>query len=317
MLEAATATGLTPAPFDAELARGPAGAEAWWVEASDGTRLRFGVWPGGEAGTVLMFPGRTEYVEKYGLVAEDLAKGGYTTVAFDWRGQGLADRPPHDRGMGHVEDFEEYQRDVKAFVAAIEALSLPKPWYLIGHSMGGCIGLRALYNGLDVAAAAFTGPMWGLQLAPFLQAITPAVMAVSGPLGLSRRYAPTTGPWTRMDFDDNTLTTDRAQFDYMFAQTDAHPEMTLGGPSFSWVKAALVETAELMALDPLDLPVTAIVGSRERIVAVDAVETRMASWPGGKFVSVAGAEHEVLMENPARRGQTFDEILGLFAAHPA
>ena len=84
---------LAPAPFHADLAEGPAGARAHWVHTSDGLRIRLGHFPAEEPrGTVLLFPGRTEYIEKYGRTASDLAAGGYDTLCIDWRGQGLADR---------------------------------------------------------------------------------------------------------------------------------------------------------------------------------------------------------------------------------
>jgi alpha-beta hydrolase superfamily lysophospholipase len=89
---------------------------------------------------------------------------GYTVVAFDWRGQGLADRPQHRRDMGHVTSFDEYRQDVPPSASALEALDLPGPYHLIAHSMGGAIGLRALHDGLPVTAAAFSGPMWGIQM---------------------------------------------------------------------------------------------------------------------------------------------------------
>lgn len=302
------------APYFDTVAEGPSGVVASWVTAADGTRLRMAVWPKGDKGTVLMFPGRTEYVEKYGRVASDMAAAGYGMVAFDWRGQGLADRPEHRRDMGHVENFNEYRQDVTAFLAALEPLDLPKPWFMIGHSMGGCIGLRALYDGLPVEAAAFTGPMWGLYMAPLLKTISPAIMVAAGPLGFGKSFAPTTGPWEPLTFEDNTLTTDKDQFDYMSRQTDAHPELALGGPSFTWVKEAVEETAALMEKPPLDLPTVAIVGTDERIVDIDAVKTRMSSWPKGSFLSIEGAQHEVLMESEARRGPSLDAILTLFAS---
>ncbi|OAN76123.1 hypothetical protein A8B78_15290 [Jannaschia sp. EhC01] len=301
-----------PAPFYADVAEGPSDVAASWVRAQDGTRLRMAVWPNGAKGTVLMFPGRTEYVEKYGRVASDLAAHGYGMAAFDWRGQGLSDRPAHRRDMGHVVSFDEYRQDVAAFRAAMESMNLPKPWFLIGHSMGGCIGLRALYDGLPVAAAAFTGPMWGLQMAPLLKTVSPLVMVLAGPFGFGKAFAPTTGPWEPLAFENNTLTTDRDQFDYMSRQTDKHPELSLGGPSLTWVKAAIIETSELMELEPLDLPTVAIVGTGERVVDIDAVKTRMASWPKGSYLSIEGGEHEVLMETDVLRTQSLQAILALF-----
>lgn len=301
------------APYFAQVAEGPDDVQASWVTAADGTRLRMAVWPKADAkGTVLMLPGRTEYVEKYGRVATDMADAGYAMVAFDWRGQGLADRPAHRRDMGHVLSFNEYRQDVAAFLAAMEPLNLPKPWFLIGHSMGGCIGLRALYDGLDVAAAAFTGPMWGLQMAPLMRAASPLITALARPLGFDKSFAPTTGPWMPLTFDNNTLTTDRDQFDYMARQTDTHPELALGGPSVTWVKAALTETSTLMEMAPLDLPTVAIVGTSERVVDIDAVKTRMASWPKGSFLSIEDGEHEVLMEREPLRSQSLTAILDLF-----
>ncbi len=307
--------GLEPAPFHAEIAEGTSDVKAWWVRASDGTRLRFGVWPEGPKGTVLMFCGRTEYVEKYGRVAEDLANAGYGMVSFDWRGQGLADRPQHEPGVGHVLSFDEYRWDVTAFRAALEDLGVPKPWYLIGHSMGGCIGLRALYDGLPVAAAAFTGPMWGIQLTPLLKLISPLLIGGSTLLGRDNRFALTTGPWKAEPFDGNILTTDPDQYAYMNRQTAAHPELTLGGPSFRWVAAAEEEAEALLAMPPLDLPVVTIVGSDERRVSIENSRKRMENWPRGDFLLVDGARHEVLMENPARRGESLAAIIGHFDAH--
>jgi len=314
MLTCASPAGLGPAPFFGDVAEGPAGVSAWWVTSADGTRLRLAVWPRGKKGTVLLFPGRTEYCEKYGRVAADLAKAGYGMAAFDWRGQGLADRPQHRRDMGHVVSFDEYREDVAAFRAALEILKVAKPWFLVGHSMGGAIGLRALYDGLPVHATAFTAPMWGIRMKPLLKSISGIVLTLAGPFGLGKTFAPTTGPYAPMSFDDNPLTTDRDQFEYMARQTAAHPELTLGGPSNLWVKAALDETSGLMRRPAPDLPCVAIVGTREKIVEVDAVAARMQTWPGARYVALDGAEHEVLMEAPARRQRTLEEITTLFDA---
>ncbi len=68
-------------------------------------------------GTVLLFPGRTEYIEKYGRAARDLYQRGFATLTVDWRGQGLADRMLEDARIGHVHYFTDYQKDVAAMIA--------------------------------------------------------------------------------------------------------------------------------------------------------------------------------------------------------
>jgi len=159
------------APFHFDVAKGPEGAQAHWLKTADKLTIRAAHWRrDGAKGTVLMFPGRTEFIEKYGLAAEEFAKRGYAMVAVDWRGQGLADRMLPDRAIGHVNDFADYQLDVAAVVAYANDVGMPKPYFLVGHSMGGCIGLRALHEGLDVKAAAFSAPMWGVGLARHVRA---------------------------------------------------------------------------------------------------------------------------------------------------
>ena len=302
------------APFFHDVAEGPPEVRALWVHAADGTRLRMAVWPDGAKGTILMFPGRTEYCEKYGRLAADMAAAGYGMAAFDWRGQGLADRPAHCPGMGHVTSFDDYRADVAAFRAALEGLGAPKPWFLIGHSMGGAIGLRALHDGVPVRAAAFSAPMWDIAMRPILKAISGPVLSLALPLGRGRAFAPTTGPYAEMAFDDNPLTTDRAQFDYMARQLASYPDLRLGGPSNMWLRAALRETAALMAAPAPDMPALALIAGREKIVVNDVIERRMATWPRGQCLTIAGAEHELLLEAPPRRQQALTAILSHFAA---
>lgn len=298
------------APYFEDLAKAPAGGACHWVETDDGLRIRLGHWPlEGARGTVLIFPGRTEYVEKYGPLARDLHGLGLAAMAVDWRGQGIAARMHPDPRAGHVHAFPDYQHDVAAYLSHARALGMPEPFYLLAHSMGGCIGLRALNAGLPVAAAAFTGPMWGIAMHPILKPTAWAVTWTSEQLGLSNLYAPSTGAASYVataEFDDNTLTTDREMFEFMQAQVLAQHDLQLGGPSLRWLREALMECKALSALPSPDIACTTFVGSNERIVDVPRIRARMAVWPRGDLVVLDGGEHEVLMERPALR----DEILG-------
>ena len=84
---------LSAAPLFKDVSPAPIAGKAYWTHASDGVRIRLGVYhPDGATGTVLLFPGRTEYVEKYAPAAGELAQRGLATIVVDWRGQGLADR---------------------------------------------------------------------------------------------------------------------------------------------------------------------------------------------------------------------------------
>ena len=306
------------APFYAEVADGPPGGRAVWLQAADGLRLRAAFWPKeGAKGTVLLLPGRTEYIEKYGRAATDLAARFYATATLDWRGQGLSDRAFADRMVGHVGDFAEYQLDFAALVAGCDAAGMPKPYFLMAHSMGGCIGLRALIRGAPVRAAAFSAPMWGILIAAWMRPVALVLSTASRWFSFDHRYAPGTGASTYVidaPFAGNTLTSDPAMWDFMKQQALAHPDLVLGGPSLGWLKAALIECQALSLTAAPKLPVYCALGMAEKVVDTGPVHLRMANWPGADFDLVEGAEHEVMMERPQTRARFFDRATALFDA---
>ena len=302
-----------------DIAEGPEGGRGFWLTAADGVRLRVGLWthPGAQ-GTVLLLPGRTEYVEKYGRAAADLRARGFATLVIDWRGQGLADRALDDQMSGHVADFAEYQLDFAEMVGFARAQGLPEPYYLMAHSMGGCIGLRALMQGAPVQAAAFSAPMWGILIAAWMRPMAVALSTASRWFKFDDRYAPGTGAKSYVlstPFVGNTLTTDAEMWDYMRAQALVHPELGLGGPSLGWLKAALTECHTLSLLPSPAIPALTALGTLEKIVDTTPIHARMAAWQAGRLDLYAGAEHEVLMERLAARTRFFDSTTALFLAH--
>ncbi|SFR55164.1 alpha/beta hydrolase [Litoreibacter janthinus] len=306
---------LTPAPFHADVANGPDGGRAYWLTTSDGVRIRIGVWSGGDKGTVLLFPGRTEYIEKYGAAAKGFMDRGFSAVAVDWRGQGLADRALPNRLIGHVSDFQEYQKDIAAVMAALPELDLPSPMGLLGHSMGGCIGLRALMEGLPVDGAVFTGPMWGIALDPLRRGAGWALSTLTRQTKFENLLAPGTSEVSYVlaqPFEDNMLTRDMAMYEGMRQQLVAYPDLALGGPSFAWLNEALKECRALSLSPTPNVPTITFLGTNERIVDTKAIHDRMARWHNGELRMVEGAEHEVVMDTPDVQAEVYDAAVELF-----
>jgi lysophospholipase len=311
------------APFYEDVADAPPGGEAWWRDTRDGMRIRVAAWPVppgiATRGTVLLLPGRTEYVEKYGPSARAYTAQGFAVLTLDWRGQGLTARAFEDRRLGHVIDFAEYQSDLAAALDLATALGLPGPRYLVAHSMGGCIGLRALHAGLDVRAAAFSAPMWGMQMEAWERPLAwlSALAAPFPPVG--RKLTPRTDLDHALyadPFEGNDLTTDPAMWDFMRHQLDTYPELTLGGPTIRWLRAALFETRALMRLAPPDLPALTFLGSDERIVEPAPIRRLMRRWSKGRLEMIAGAQHEIMMERAEVRDRFHAESAQLFLSHP-
>ncbi len=311
------------APLHEDVAQAPSGGEAWWITASDGVRIRAANWApeGKEAkGTVFLFTGRTEYIEKYGAVAGEYLARGYALLTCDWRGQGLADHALAEPLLGHVGDFAEFQRDVAAVVAHAERLQMPRPWFLVAHSMGGCIALRALHEGFPAKAVAFSAPMWGIQISPWKRPLAWLSSRLARWPAFAGRLAPgTTLEHTLLaapfDSDENNLTTDRPTWDALKAQLEAHPELILGGPTLGWLRAAFDEMSALAKMPAPDMPAIAFLGTHERIVRPDRIRAGMAKWSRGELVIAQNGEHEIMMERPEIRDVFLDRSTALFDAH--
>lgn len=294
-------------------------ARAFWVTADDGVTLRLAHWPGraDRLGSILLFPGRTEYVEKYARVAADLTAAGYDVLGIDWRGQGLSDRLLKDRRVGHVGDFSDYQRDVVELVVAATRLALPRPWHLLAHSMGGCIGLAALHGDVPVVSAAFSAPMWGINLRQMPHGVAVGLAYLAGRLGRGSRAAPgSSGAMGTYVLDEsfgaNLLTTDAAEWCHMVREAAAWPDLTLGGASFDWVGKALNECLRLSRLPSPVLPAMVGLGEKERVVSAAAIRERVARWQGATLHTYPDARHEIMMCAPERRVAFLGAALSLF-----
>ncbi|CAM3122430.1 alpha/beta fold hydrolase [Paracoccus nototheniae] len=295
-------------------------ATAFWMQADDGLRLRLGLWrAGGEPsrGTILLFPGRTEYLEKYAPTAHRLMAQGYDVLSIDWRGQGMSDRLQSDPRPGHIGAFADYQRDVIEMVVAAGDLDLPRPWHLLAHSMGGCIGLAALDGGLPVQSAVFSAPMWGINLRRVQHGVALGIAYLAGRVGRGGLTAPGSGGASTTypldeSFNANLLTRNGDEWARLVREAVAWPDLTIGGATYDWVSKALNECARLSRLPSPDLPMLVSLGSDERIVSPQAIRDRTARWPGAELIQIAGARHEILMETPDLRDAFFDAMLAHF-----
>src|SRR5947209_16876617 len=116
----------------------PDGAVAGTIKTPDGVELRFARFdpPPGRKGTLCLFPGRAEFIEKYFEVVQDARARGFAVATLDWRGQGLSQRMLANPRKGHVRNFSEYDRDLDAFMRQIVLPDCPPPFFALAHSMG-------------------------------------------------------------------------------------------------------------------------------------------------------------------------------------
>ena len=305
------------APLYDDVAEAPDGGRAYYVRAADGTRIRFALWGGGDKGLAVVMPGRTECLEKYGRLAGKLTARGFTVVVIDWRGQGLSDRLNNSTAVGHVDTFSDYQDDLNAVLTHPEVAGISGPRTLFSHSMGGCIGLRALLEGVPFDAAVFSAPMWGLNLPGANKLLAPVLTNVGVALGMGKKAVagqPKGFYLTRDPFAGNNLTHDRNHWDYMRNQIVQHPALALGPPSFNWLKKALGEFTYFDTCEMPKIPTLMFVGSDESIVSPAAIRKHSQGFINGRLTGIEGSRHEIWMETPERQSQCWAEIDHFLAA---
>lgn len=289
----------------------PKGGSIQWTQTDDGKRLRVALWPTENAvGTVLIFGGRSEFIEKYGKAAIDLASRGFACATVDWRGQGESDRLLENTAIGHIDRFDDYQGDVKAFLSVVKASDLPEPYFLLGHSMGGAIGLRSIIEGLDVRAAAFAAPMWGIGFSPIARPVVNLFVESCNLLGLRAKLV----PWTNTEnyvvvspFEGNLLTNDEQMYQFLTETVKANPGIGLGGPSCGWLYEALKECRWLMTSALPSMPVIVGLGLEEKVVSNNSIRKQVKRWPSASLIEYPDCQHEIMMESPKTRNAFFDD----------
>ena len=293
----------------------PQGARALSVETSDGLTLRaalFGA-TGTPHGTIVLLQGRNESIEKYFETAADLGRAGFVCVAFDWRGQGGSQRLLRDPMRGHVRSFERYGRDLDAVLDGLVATDCPEPVTLVGHSMGALVALlRAPVLPASVRRLVLLAPLLRLYGQPVGPRTMTVGLAALRALGMGRLYA-AGGPRPREvpDFATNVLTTDPARHERNARIVLENFHLALGGPTVTWVYAALRAMARVASerhLKRVDIPTLVVAPGDDVVVSVRQMERLVAAMRNGNIVHVDGARHELLQERDRYRAQVLGAI---------
>ncbi len=290
--------------------------EAIWYKDGDGRKLRVMFAPVSSKfnpgrGTIILCPGRTEYIEKYFEVIRDMQARGFAVVCFDWPGQGLSDRLVSDPLVGHIDNFNTYVGALRAGLNAVGDRAIG-PHVLLAHSMGGAIGLEAMrQHAIEVEAAAFSAPMWGLKTPPLAGFIAKVMFAI-GSAGKSLSKTSEQGVEA---FENNPVTNDETRHAVNNLLIAAQGKLALGPVSWGWVAAALKVTKGFLrpgVLDHIKTPIL-VASAEEELLVDNASHAELAGrMKGAQHIVVKGAKHEILMETDKRRAafySAFDKLL--------
>lgn len=303
----------------------PSGGTVGAFRGYDGTELRYARWDATRMprrGTVCLFGGRAEFIEKYFEVIADLRRRGFAVATMDWRGQGGSQRMLPNPRKGYVRGFWEYDRDLIRFMKDIVLPDCPPPFIGLGHSMGGNILLRnATMPGLWFERIVLTAPM--IAIAESSLGTTPSRAAayaeVASLLGLSTAYVVGGSDDLVSDqkFEGNCLTSDYERWVRNKAVLDLDPSLGLGSPTVGWLRAALRSCRYVASVgfpSRINVPLLMFAASNDSVVSTRAIEDFAVLAKVSSCILMPGSQHEILQENDAVRTRfwaAFDAYLGV------
>jgi len=297
-------------------------AELYAFLQANGARLRYACWnvprtAAGEAkGTVVLLPGRAEFLEKYATeVVGELLDRGYSVYALDWRGQGLSDRTLADRGKGHIDNFSTYMADLQLFLDKVVAPAAPRPILALCHSMGAHIMMRVLAeNGSGpISAGVLCSPMTALKREAMLRSV---LMVMPELPAIDERYLFGTGPFVMFarEFHANIVTHDERRYRFTDQWFAADPRLALGGPTLGWGRQAVRSMTAAVApgyLERIELPLVLISAGEDPLIESHSHAPVAARLRHGEHLTIAGAKHEIMMETDDLRAlfwEAFDRL---------
>ncbi|CCE01853.1 alpha/beta hydrolase [Bradyrhizobium sp. STM 3809] len=288
----------------------PENATAGTIKTPDGAELRFARWapPAGRKGTVCVFTGRSEMIEKYFETVRDLRDRGFAVAIIDWRGQGHSSRRLRDSRKGYVRSFSDYELDVETFVTEVVLPDCPPPYFALAHSMGGTVLLRLAHSGKRwFDRVVLSAPMIDL---PGKRTALPArlllrAMRVAGQGG---RYVPGGNDEISglAPFVNNPLTSDPVRYARNAAILEEDPTLGIASPTVAWADAAFAAMATFRGMTyPLQIrqPILMLAASSDTVVSTAAIEEFAYHLRAGSHLVIAGAKHEILQEQDRYRSQ--------------
>ncbi len=297
-------------------ARSPDGGVGEWYRGAGGLRLRLGFWPARRQarGTVFISTGRSEPIEKYFEVIGDLLARDFCVVAHDWRGQGLSARLLPDRLKCHARTSDEFLDDYQRLLDSFEDRA-PKPWIMLGHSMGAALNLATLIKGEPRISGAFlVNPM--LRVKTGNHALWAVHFRTNWQVnhGRGTDYVPDLfdDPFEHT-FETDALTHDAARYNVWREQLYACPHLAVGTPTWGWLSFALKLGETILrdknkASKKVKTPITILCSGDDHLINKQPSRAFAKKLGKARYVEIGGAEHEILIEAEEYRREAFKEL---------
>ena len=133
-----------------------------FFDSFDGKKLYFEYFLAeNSVASVVIVHGLSEFTKKYYEMAYYFLNQGYNVFVFDQRCHGKSCRLTDNTEWLHVDDFDDYVKDLELFINNIVLPTDNKPLYIYTHSMGGAITMLYLAKNCDmIERAVLSAPLF-------------------------------------------------------------------------------------------------------------------------------------------------------------
>jgi len=298
----------------------PEGGKGFFIKGFDDKKLRIALWNlNSDKGTIILQSGRTEFIEKYYEVIEGFISRGYCVAAMDWRGQGLSERTSKNIRLGHIDSFQEYDKDLIKTLVLYQELC-PKPWIGFGHSMGGCLmASNFVENEENYEALILCAPMISIQINPFLEILVKVAGLISSlgfkDLAFNKPNWDNKKGWLEEEFKGNFLTSDKYRFDRVYRLISKEHGLGVKGLSIGWIYEAIKRTNQFKDKkwgSNVEKPSLLLNATQDRLVSPSGNVQILSRFKNSHAENI-DSRHEIFMESDQIRNQAWkkvDEFLG-------
>lgn len=265
-------------------------------------------------GTIVISFGFTESALKFHEFIYYMLRSGFRCAVMDHRGHGLSIREGRYPNVVHIKRFNQYAEDLHGFVHDIV---MPwaggGPYYLFGHSMGGCIAARYLeLYPADFDKAVLNSPMFAINTGALPGRLAVLICDLFILTGNADKKLFYQGDFNPNETLEGSCATSRARFDYYHEIRRNNKAYQTTAASYSWAKQAVLagkKAGSRREASKVAVPVLLLQAENDTLVKSRPQEAFIARIKRGEIQKIPGSKHEIYRsENSVLKGY-YDRLI--------
>lgn len=260
---------------------------------------------------IIIVHGFCEFTIKFHEVIYQFLQAGYSVHILDHRGHGRSKRFVEDKGMVHIESYDEYVMDLHEF---IHTIVIPQgkgnPLILFGHSMGGAISTLYLETyPKDITCAILSSPMLQINfgnipdvlvnfVSTFAKLRLKAGEYVTGHTGYDGKYM----------FETSSALS-KSRYDYIFQIREKDDNYQTYGANYHWIIASVKALRKIHKnAKYIQTPILLFQAENDTLVKAKGQDVFIKNIRNGKKSFFASAKHEIYNGDLNMRQEFFRQI---------